>query len=1315
MLYPCLTCLSRFQTSQGLGTHRKKCQGRLSQVVSTLAKRKAARDEVEEARKRARIDQDKLLDTEVRFYPLIILPPPSSPGQRSRSGRKVKLPKRWEDFLPTNKRSLPSQIADALPQAPTPPPLPPASPTPPPTDYISEASPVPEAPTYETPSDGFGVHRVYTTLPLVDPTAHTTLDDISDVPSAPPRDRSLPSSVRWIGNRSQAEEQSPYAPLANESTFLLCEWYNNSSTTKSVEDFDKLVAVINSDGFKKADVKDFKPRRELDHLDAHVKTSGIFSENDGWRQAEVEISLPKAGVCFPSEADAPKYKVKGLQFRKLLEVIVGEVQDRRFAKERNWIPFETYWVPPQPSPAHNAQDMPPPPPPPIRIYSDTFDTDKMNSIDAKIRAKPRNPDDPPDVEYAVLPCCIWSDATCLTTFGSASLWPIYLYVTHISKYLHGKPTEFVAQHLAYIPTLPDELQDFYRQKFDAAPSPETLRWCKCELMQQIWLLLLDPEFMHAYEHGILLECGDGVVRRLFPRLFTYSADYPEKVLLTAIKNLGKCPCPRCLVTKAQIPASGTKPDIALRKNHERLDSDALQYDIRRARDWMFTKGYSPTSAYVQRLLDSRSLTPMQMFTPDLMHEFELGVWKGIFTHLLRLLHAQGKHAVQEFDRRMRNMPTFGRDKIRRFWNNVSRQNKLAARDYEDFLITALPAFEGLLPLQDDQTTADLLFELVNWHALAKLRLHTEVTVEIFRAATNHMYAAVRMFARTTCETHTTHELKKEADARTRRRAADSSRKVAASSERRIVKFNVWNTYKYHCLGDCPDCVVRAGPLETTSTQMGELEHRHVKCLYARTNKIHYAAQIAKQQRRQAIICGIRVQLGRGPPRGTNNQSVTSVPSKQQPHRHREAAARRRCRRRPKDDPMLSGEADFAGPTDPATRYAVGVSENESVNVYDWLAQHDDDPALEVADLVDDLEIRNDRLYRHRVIRFNYTTYDMRRDQDSVNPRTHPDIMLLAADPDSGPCDGASPYIYARVVGIFHVYARYRGPGSTPATRNWQPVELLWVRWFESDTDYPSGFAQRRLPRLRFVDAHDPDTVAFDFVNPAEVLRAAYILPSFSHGLTSRYLDYAGSVGRHETHPDEDYLFYYVGIFVDRDMYMRHLGGGSRQHASRIQRRRKYPQRRPPQPGPSFVAEARSTHLIGTLPSSSETSDAEDEALPWVPAPQSDNSAARPSHHSLELDDNSEGGSEPARDVEGMASDYDQSDIPQTQEQDANDEGAIGGEDEDLDGEFSGEDGSESDNSDNSDGPLDSELDGSDPELDGEGSDSVDLEYEYARL
>ena len=47
-------------------------------------------------------------------------------------------------------------------------------------------------------------------------------------------------------------------------------------------------------------------------------------------------------------------------------------------------------------------------------------------------------------------------------------------------------------------------------------------------MHAVWQLLLDDEFMHAYEHGIVVKCHDGILRRIYPQLFTYSADYPEK-------------------------------------------------------------------------------------------------------------------------------------------------------------------------------------------------------------------------------------------------------------------------------------------------------------------------------------------------------------------------------------------------------------------------------------------------------------------------------------------------------------------------------------------------------------------------------------------------------------------------------------------------------------------------------------------------------------------------------------------------------------------------------------------------------------------
>lgn len=74
-----------------------------------------------------------------------------------------------------------------------------------------------------------------------------------------------------------------------------------------------------------------------------------------------------------------------------------------------------------------------------------------------------------------------------------------------------------------------------------------------------------------------------------------------------------------------------------------------------------------------------------MLVVDFMHEFELGVWKALFTHLIRILYAHGNGAVQTLNQRYRLVPTFGRSTIRRFTEDASAMKKMAARNYEDLL------------------------------------------------------------------------------------------------------------------------------------------------------------------------------------------------------------------------------------------------------------------------------------------------------------------------------------------------------------------------------------------------------------------------------------------------------------------------------------------------------------------------------------------------------------------------------------------------------------------------------------------------------
>lgn len=170
---------------------------------------------------------------------------------------------------------------------------------------------------------------------------------------------------------------------------------------------------------------------------------------------------------------------------------------------------------------------------------------------------------------------------------------------------------------------------------------------------------------------------------------------------------------------------------------------------------------------------------------------------------------------------------------------------------------------------------------------------------------------------------------------------------------------------------------------------------------------------------------------------------------------------------------------------------------------------------------------NDRIYRHRCMRVNFTTYDMRRDQDTINPRTRADVMVLNPGEDDTPKDKQHPYWYARVCGVFHANVIYTGPGST--TREPQRMEFLWVRWFGVEPGTENAFKSRRLPLVGFIPAHKP--YAFGFLDPAHVIRGSHLMPAYHFGRTQALMG-RSLLRREKTEEHEDnsdWRFYYVGM------------------------------------------------------------------------------------------------------------------------------------------------------------------------------------------
>lgn len=151
-----------------------------------------------------------------------------------------------------------------------------------------------------------------------------------------------------------------------------------------------------------------------------------------------------------------------------------------------------------------------------------------------------------------------------------------------------------------------------------------------------------------------------------------AAHPPNRILLACIKFLAQCPCPTCLVLKKDIRDLGTKHDERTRTKKSRTDNEEFRWKISHVRKYIYEQGVHINGKWVDSLLGPESLVPTRvgetrlitqiwlndnqnafsaqlsehgfnfysMFVPDLLHEFELGVWKAIFTHLVRILNTK---------------------------------------------------------------------------------------------------------------------------------------------------------------------------------------------------------------------------------------------------------------------------------------------------------------------------------------------------------------------------------------------------------------------------------------------------------------------------------------------------------------------------------------------------------------------------------------------------------------------------------------------------------------------------------------------------
>jgi hypothetical protein len=411
--------------------------------------------------------------------PLSTPPPPSSlsqpPPQLTQAGRpkrNYRLPARYEDVNPEPLRSLEEedeQPTVALPR---------------PSLIVRNQ--------VRTTTNSFGLLREYLDRPSYDPDSFVPEEDLHRV------------DPEFILPPSQSNVHR------NESVEMLMNWKDSGTSTKSDAEVNRLVNdVLLDPNFNLEDLQGFNVARENQRSDAAEKKSPFF---DSFQTADINIEVPSGTSGIPPGT----FSVPGLVYRKLTSVIQASFSSP-LASHFHFSPFKLFHRSPS-----GVEE---------RVFSEVYNSDVFIEEHDNVQRAPLPPDQPDcKLEKVLVALMVWSDSTHLANFGTAKLWPIYFLFGNVSKYIHAQPNSGACQHVAYIPSLPDSFQDFaasFCSKW-GTQKRDLMTHCRRELMHGVWRFLLDADFIHAYKCGMVVKCVDGIERRVYPRFFTYSADYPEK-------------------------------------------------------------------------------------------------------------------------------------------------------------------------------------------------------------------------------------------------------------------------------------------------------------------------------------------------------------------------------------------------------------------------------------------------------------------------------------------------------------------------------------------------------------------------------------------------------------------------------------------------------------------------------------------------------------------------------------------------------------------------------------------------------------------
>ncbi|KAG2028794.1 hypothetical protein BDR03DRAFT_1019341 [Suillus americanus] len=316
----------------------------------------------------------------------------------------------------------------------------------------------------------------------------------------------------------------------------------------------------------------------------------------------------------------------------------------------------------------------------------------------------------------VAPVILASDKTSLSQFrGDQEVWPVYLSLGNISKNVRCQPSKHATVLIAYLPI--SKLECFTRD----TRSVERYR-----LFHYCMSLVLEP-LVRVGAEGVDVTCPDRQVRRLYPIVAAYIADFPEQCLVACCMENR---CPKCVVGREE---RGDMKKSPMRDRDSTVENLRLHCDGEIGKD-QFEGELGLRAIYSPFWATLPHNDIFSCITPDILHQLHKGVFKDHIVSWCADIIGE-----EELDARFKEMTSYSG--LRHFKKGISKRKQWTGADYRELQRVFLGVIAGAV----DNKVLTAVRGVLDFIYYAQYRTHTDDTLAHMHAALTSFHASKHIF------------------------------------------------------------------------------------------------------------------------------------------------------------------------------------------------------------------------------------------------------------------------------------------------------------------------------------------------------------------------------------------------------------------------------------------------------------------------------------------------------------------------------------------------------------------------------------------